>query len=49
MESSGRFRILACAAAVVLCSVQAAPAAAQPPFGFDPPLTPWGHPGLQGI
>ena len=49
MESNGRFRIPACAAAFVLCSVLAAPAAAQPPSGFDPPLTPWGHPDLQGI
>ena len=49
MESNGWFRIPACAAAFVLCSVLAAPAGAQAPSGFDPPQTPWGHPDLQGI
>ena len=49
MQSIRRFRIPACAAAAVLCSVLAAPAAAQAPSGFDSPKTPWGHPDLQGI
>ena len=49
MESNCRFHISASVAAFVLCGVLAVPAAAQPPAGFDPPLTPWGHPDLQGI